>query len=129
MPCEAATSAKEMQPGGDTFNVTIHGTGSEERFLGVVLIAVGVMAAWFVSVVLFSLGWMLFGLASLRARVFPRALSVAVVIGGLIGFQAAMPPWGVALGLADEHFDTDLDRHLMTLVSRVPSSELEDRHA
>jgi hypothetical protein len=58
------------------------------------------MAAWLVSVVLFSLGWILFGLASLRARVFPRALSVAVVIGGLIGFQAAMPPWGVALGLA-----------------------------
>jgi hypothetical protein len=58
------------------------------------------MAAWLVSVLLFSLGWILFGLASLRARVFPRALSVAVVIGGLIGFQAAMPPWGVALGLA-----------------------------
>ena len=58
------------------------------------------MAAWLVSVVFFSLGWMLFGLASLRARVFPRALSVAVIIGGLIGFQAAMPPWGVALGLA-----------------------------
>jgi hypothetical protein len=58
------------------------------------------MAAWLVSVILFSLGWILFGLASLRARVFPRALSVAVAIGGLIGFQAAMPPWGVALGLA-----------------------------
>jgi len=58
------------------------------------------MAAWLVSVVLFSLGWILFGLASLRARVFPRALSVAVAVAGLIGFQAAMPPWGVALGLA-----------------------------
>ena len=33
----------------------------------------------------------LFGLASLRARVFPRALSVAVAVAGLIGFQAAMP--------------------------------------
>jgi hypothetical protein len=30
----------------------------------------------------------------------PRALSIAVAIGGLIGFQAAMPLWGVALGLA-----------------------------
>ena len=59
-----------------------------------------VMAAWLVSVVLFSLGWILFGLASLRARVLPRALSIAVAIGGLIGFQAAMPLWGVALGLA-----------------------------
>jgi hypothetical protein len=59
-----------------------------------------VMAAWLVSVVLFSLGWILFGLASLRARVLPRALSIAVALGGLIGFQAAMPLWGVALGLA-----------------------------
>jgi hypothetical protein len=41
--------AAAEKPGGDTFNVTIHGTGSEERFLGVVLIAVGVMAAWFVN--------------------------------------------------------------------------------
>jgi hypothetical protein len=59
-----------------------------------------VVAAWLVSVVLFSLGWILFGLASLRARVLPRALSIAVALGGLIGFQAAMPPWGVPLGLA-----------------------------
>jgi hypothetical protein len=57
-------------------------------------------AAWLVSVVLFSLGWILFGVASWRARVLPRALSVAVAVGGLLGFQAAMPPWGVAIGLA-----------------------------
>jgi hypothetical protein len=57
-------------------------------------------AAWLVSVVLFSLGWALFGLASWRARILPRALSAALAVGGLIGFQAAMPPWGVALGLA-----------------------------
>jgi hypothetical protein len=28
-----------------------------------------------------------------------------------------------------EHFDTDIARHVMTLVGRVPTSELEDRHA
>ena len=56
--------------------------------------------AWLVSVVLFSLGWMLFGAASWRARVLPRGLSIGVAAGGLLGFQAAMPPWGVALGLA-----------------------------
>ncbi len=56
--------------------------------------------AWLVSVALFSLGWILFGVASWRARVLPRALSIALAVGGLIGFQAAMPPWGVALGLA-----------------------------
>jgi hypothetical protein len=58
------------------------------------------VAAWLVSVVLFSLGWALFGLASWRARILPRALSLALAVGGLIGFQAAMPPWGAALGLA-----------------------------
>ena len=57
-------------------------------------------AGWLVSVVLFALGWILFGLASWRARVLPRWLSIAVAIGGLLGFFAAMPPWGLALGLA-----------------------------
>jgi hypothetical protein len=56
--------------------------------------------AWLVSVVLFSLGWALFGLASARAGILPRALSLAVAVGGAVGFLAAMPPWGLALGLA-----------------------------
>ncbi len=55
--------------------------------------------AWLVSVILFSLGWILFAVASWRTRVLPRALSVALAVG-LLGFQAALPPWGVALGLA-----------------------------
>jgi hypothetical protein len=52
------------------------------------------------SYILFSIGWVLFGLASLRARVFPRLISLAIAVGGLIGFLAARPPYGVALGLA-----------------------------
>jgi hypothetical protein len=52
------------------------------------------------SYILFSLGWVLFGFASLRARVFPRLISLAIVVGGLIGFLAARPPYGVALRLA-----------------------------
>jgi hypothetical protein len=86
------------------------------------------MAAWFVSVVLFSLGWILFGLASLRARVFPRALSVAVVIGGLIGFQAAMPPWGVALGLAVAAVGVWLIRQAR-VVQPVPAHPVPERIA
>jgi hypothetical protein len=54
-----------------------------------------------ISFVLFALGWVLFGLASLRARIFPVAISIAVVVGGLAGFQAlATPPLGAILGLA-----------------------------
>lgn len=55
---------------------------------------------YFSSYVLFALGWLLFALASLRARVFPVAISVAIAVGGLIGFLAAAPPWAVPLGLA-----------------------------
>lgn len=36
------------------------------------------------SFALFGLGWALFGIASLRARVFPAAISVAIIAGGLL---------------------------------------------
>ena len=39
-------------------------------------------------------------ISSLRAGVFPRAICVAIVIGGLIGFQSLLPPFGIPLGLA-----------------------------
>jgi hypothetical protein len=55
---------------------------------------------YYSSYLLFAIGWVLFGLASLRARVFPRLISLAIVAGGIIGFLAARPPYGVALGLA-----------------------------
>ena len=35
-----------------------------------------------------------------RARVFPRLISVAIMIGGLIGFQGALPPFAIPLALA-----------------------------
>ena len=72
------------------------------------------MTGWLVSVVLFSLGWIMFGLASFRARIIPRALSIAVAIGGLIGFKAATAPWGVALGLAVAAVGVWLIRHRPT---------------
>ena len=54
----------------------------------------------FSSYVLFSIGWALFGLTSLRARVFPAAICLAIVVGGLVGFMALLPPYGAPLGLA-----------------------------
>ncbi|HXV71491.1 MAG TPA: hypothetical protein VEB69_08830 [Acidimicrobiia bacterium] len=36
------------------------------------------------SFALFGLSWALFGIASLRARVFPAAISVAILTGGLV---------------------------------------------
>lgn len=52
------------------------------------------------SYVLFAAGWILFGLASLRARVFPRLISLGIVLGGVIGFQAALPPFAIPLAIA-----------------------------
>jgi hypothetical protein len=52
------------------------------------------------SYLLFALGWVLFGLAGLRARVFPAAISLAVVAAGVLGWSAGLPPYGVPIGLA-----------------------------
>jgi hypothetical protein len=58
------------------------------------------MIGAFTSYVLFAGGWVLFGLASLRARAFPAAISVAILVGGVVGFYALVPPFAVPLGLA-----------------------------
>ena len=78
------------------------------------------MTGWLISVVIFSLGWILFGLVSFRSRAFPRALSIAVAIGGLVGFMAATAPWGVALGLAVAALGVWLIRHDRIAQARRP---------
>jgi hypothetical protein len=53
----------------------------------------------FSSYVLFVLGWVLFGAASLRARVFPVVIAIAIVLSALIAWPSALPPYGVPFGL------------------------------
>lgn len=60
-----------------------------------VVLALGAVSSY----LLFAVGWVLFGLASLRARVFPRVLGVALVVSGVCGFQALLAPFGLPLGL------------------------------
>jgi hypothetical protein len=60
-----------------------------------VVLALGAVSSY----LLFAVGWVLFGLASLRARVFPRALGVALVVSGVCGSQALLAPFGLPLGL------------------------------
>jgi hypothetical protein len=48
----------------------------------------------------FALGWALFGLAVLRCGVPSRAAGVALIIGGLAGYGAVLPPYGFAIGAA-----------------------------
>jgi hypothetical protein len=52
------------------------------------------------SYVLFALGWVLYGLAALRARALPVALSLGLIVGGLLGYNSGLPPWGTPIGLA-----------------------------
>ena len=52
------------------------------------------------SYVLFAVGWALFGIASFRARVLPRAISVAVIVTGIIGFRALLSPFAIPLALS-----------------------------
>jgi hypothetical protein len=51
------------------------------------------------SYVLFALGWILYGIATLRAHA-PIAISVAVIISGAVGYQALLSPWAVPLGVS-----------------------------
>jgi hypothetical protein len=51
------------------------------------------------SYLLFALGWVLYGVAALRAHA-PVVIGVGVVIGGALGYQALLSPWAIPLGLA-----------------------------
>jgi hypothetical protein len=58
------------------------------------------MVGGFASYALFAIGWIFYGIVSVRTRTFPLLISVAIVLGGAIGFMALVPPFGVPLGLA-----------------------------
>jgi hypothetical protein len=60
------------------------------------LLAIGAISSY----LSFAVGWLLFGIASFRARVFPTAICVAIAIGGVIGFRALLSPTGIPIGLA-----------------------------
>jgi hypothetical protein len=48
---------------------------------------------------LFAAGWILYGVATLRAHA-PAAISVAIIISGALGYQALLSPWALPLGLS-----------------------------
>ncbi len=61
---------------------------------GLILIAA---AATFGS---FAIGWVIFGIASYRARVFPRRAAILMVVGGVAGVLALSAPFQIPLALA-----------------------------
>jgi hypothetical protein len=60
------------------------------------LLALGALSSYF----LFAAGWALFGIACLRAHVFPAPICLAMAVSGVIGFQALLAPWAVPLALS-----------------------------
>ena len=52
-------------------NVADRGTGS-------------VLAGYLLSFLLFGVGWLLFGVATLRTRIFPRGAVILLIVGGVI---------------------------------------------
>lgn len=61
-----------------------------------ITLVVGALAAY----VLFALGWVMFGIALLRARIVPPVLAVGVIVAGALGFRSGLPPFGIPIGLA-----------------------------
>ena len=61
------------------------------------------LAGGLTSFALFGIGWALYGIASVRARVFPAAISWAIVAGGVLSgvpIGVIYLPGSVILGLA-----------------------------
>jgi hypothetical protein len=54
----------------------------------------------FPSYVLFALGWVLFGIAGWKTRMFPAWAGAAFVVAGVLGFNVGLPPYGIPIGLA-----------------------------
>jgi len=48
---------------------------------------------------LVALGWLLFGMATLRARVYPRSAAIVVIVGAVVGFLP-IPASGIILDVA-----------------------------
>jgi hypothetical protein len=57
------------------------------------------LAGALASYALFGLGWLLFGVSVLRARVLPRAIGIAFLVSGVLGLAAGAAPFGAPVGL------------------------------
>jgi hypothetical protein len=53
-----------------------------------------------VTIVLFTAGWTVFGIAGLRTGVFPRPAAVLLIVGGLAGPLILSVPWQIPLAVA-----------------------------
>jgi hypothetical protein len=79
----------------------------------------GVSAAGFIfTLLLFALGWFLFGFASMRAKVLPRGAAVILMIGAVLAFALnllELPLWSAVLGVAVAWMGNALQAYANTL--------------
>jgi hypothetical protein len=68
------------------------------------------LAGVITTVGLYTVGWTLFGLAALRARAFPRAAALLLLVGGLAGPLALSTPYQIPLAIAIGWIGYTLDR-------------------
>ena len=61
-----------------------------------------------ISVGSFALGWVIIGIATYRAHVFPRGAAILTVIGGVAGILALSAPFQIPLALAVGWMGTSL---------------------
>jgi hypothetical protein len=59
-----------------------------------------VLAGAIVTLGVYSVGWVLFGLATLRTGLFPRPAAVLLLVGGLAGPLALSTPYQIPLAVA-----------------------------
>jgi hypothetical protein len=59
-----------------------------------------IWAGAIVTVGSFSLGWVLFGIATLRGRLFPVGPAIMMIIGGLVGLGALQAGYQIPLAIA-----------------------------
>ncbi|MFC5141134.1 hypothetical protein ACFPK1_23060 [Actinomycetospora rhizophila] len=69
-------------------------------------LVVGALASY----LLFGLGWVLWGVALLRARAHPWPFGAAFVVAGVLGLAAGAAPFGAPVGLAFLALGTRLSR-------------------
>jgi hypothetical protein len=62
------------------------------------------------SYLMLSIGWMLFGVACLRARVIPLPLAVCLIAAGAFAFFF-LPPYSIVLGAVVLALGVRLTRH------------------
>jgi hypothetical protein len=53
-----------------------------------------------VTFLTFGIGWILFGAATLRARMFPRSVSILLIVGAALGVNGGTPLFQIPLAVA-----------------------------